>query len=254
MGVTDWEPRALPSEARCKRWAELGGVFLACDEQGVVATMPAPAGPREYVFAVACGEGGIRVRPWLKGEPAGWDATFYPMTHPPIPEGWEKVGEWYACGVTGEKPQINDGVYTSGDGYAVPLRRTLPAIPAGWEPVGEWHDTLSPCSEVYDWTLLQDGRIVQRGETFRRQDEHIMGVHIRRVLPAVDWGDVPKGVALRPHGDTHIAVWKGGGLLGLIHQQPDCKWTARKVDGSGLYGNQPSDIAAIVALTGRRDE
>lgn len=247
MGVTDWEPRALPSEARCQRWYEQGGRLLVSWTSGVVTTL-------EPVDGAFCAPSNIvHVRPWKDNNPATW-SDFFTATHPPIPDGWEKVGEWYACGVTGEKPQINDGVYTSGDGYAVPLRRILPAIPAGWEAVGEWHDTLSPCSEVYDWTLLQDGRIIQRGETFRRQDERIMGVHIRRVLPDVDWGDVPRGVELDAdrggamlvtsdgHAVTHGIVWFSAGVWhsGNVSERADQR--------------HPSLPAAIVALTGRRNE
>lgn len=247
--MTDWEPRALPTEARCRRWHESGGTWhrttnemdgAFCMGRGVRSSYPSDADKPLW-------------RPWKDNNPVTW-SDFYAATHPPIPEGWEKVGEWYACGVTGEKPQINDGVYTSGDGYAVPLRRVLPAIPAGWEAVGEWHDTLSPCSEVYDWTLLQDGRIVQRGETFRGKDERIMGVHIRRVFGAVDWGDVPKGVELDPDKDAVMLVTSDGHAVthGIVwFAQGVWRYAKTRDHDEQRAASLP---AAIVALTGRRDE
>ena len=257
--MTDWEARALPTEARCRAWAERGGRWVVSHYSGLMGapflTIVFPESGR-----VQPQKDDVIWRPWMGQNPTPW-SDFYAATHPPIPEGLERIGEWRTgLGAPRDLPLVflEDGTIMRDPGLILgsvwfcEVRRILPAIPAGWEAVGEWHDTLSPCSEVYDWTLLQDGRIVQRGETFRGKDERIMGVHIRRVLPDVDWGDVPRGVTLMPHDATHVAVWRGCGMLGLIHQQPDCKWTARKTDGSGLCGNQPSLPAAIVALTGRR--
>jgi uncharacterized protein YbdZ (MbtH family) len=180
-------------------------------------------------------------------------------TLPAIPAGWEAVGEWRyepdaSCySYTGVARDFR-GEYKTihSDGWWLLVRRVLPAVPHGWEAVGEWHDTLSPCSEVYDWTLLQDGRIVQRGETFRRQDERIMGVHIRRVLPDVDWGDVPRDIKILPLTARALGVWRGDTQIGVAVQQDDGKWELQKMNLAGKYANQPSLPAAIVALTGRR--
>lgn len=254
MGVTDWEPRALPSEARCKAWAKAGGLWLH-------STLG---------FTRASDRGAIPVdtcahefwRPWKDRQPALW-SDFYAATHPPIPEGWEKVGEWYnpvlaTNAALGIVQNVREHYYCSGDGYAVKVRRILPAIPAGWEAVGEWHDTLSPCSEVYDWTLLADGRIVQRGETFRGKDERIMGVHIRRVLPDVDWGDVPRGVELRPDcafGGARNEVYVNGVHLGRVFDRTDGVYHTHAPNHEPVAGSPFASLpAAIVALTGRRDE
>lgn len=262
MGVTDWEPRALPSEARCKEWAKLGGVWVsAADGFGSFRGKEHRTFYREPDRPMW--------RPWKDNNPATW-SDFYAATHPPIPEGWEACfGGWHEFVADHDVTFGTSGVirfwddftlqdrrlHAAGDrSWSVEVRRILPAIPAGWEAVGEWHDTLSPCSEVYDWTLLQDGRIVQRGETFRGKDERIMGVHIRRVFGAVDWGDVPMDIKILPLTARALGVWRGDTQIGVAVQQEDGKWELQKMNLAGKYANQPSLPAAIVALTGRRDE
>jgi hypothetical protein len=270
MGVTDWEPRALPSEARCDRWAEQGGVWF--DGEVVWAWEKVAAGGRVLrlrtkrlgeVVLGAFRDERFRFCPMKKGNTIPW-SDFFTATHPPIPEGWEKVGEWaWESGGASVKAFViktydNDaGILHSGDGFSVGVRRILPAIPEGWEAVGEWHDTHAPCSKVYDWTLLQDGRIVQRGETFRGKDERIMGVHIRRVFGAVDWGDVPRGVTLRPtfgRGGPRNDVILGGAYVGRVFDKTEKGYFTHGTDQMPVAGSPFVSLpAAIVALTGRRE-
>ncbi len=266
--MQDWEPRALPSEARCRVWAEKGGTWhlttstadgAFCMARGVRSGYPSDADKQLW-------------RPWFKDNPIPW-SEFFSVTHPPIPEGWEKAGEWSspltlkdgADAVLLEDGNIahslgraTQGSWSQSNKYAgwgVCLRRARPAIPEGWEAVGEWHDTHAPCSEVYDGTLLLDGRIVMKGERFRGSDERTMGLHVRRAPPPADWADVPKGVTLMPSNYLSLAVFLNGAHLGSIRKSDeDPRWytPGHPDDDSHVY--HPSQPAAIVALTGWREK
>ncbi len=273
MGIVDWEPRALPSEARCRVWADNSGVFLASDPTGGVKLMPSPGDAREYAFAECFATEGVRVRPWKNCEPVPWP-EFFAATHPPIPEGWEAVGEWAnpltlkdgADAVLLEDGNIAHSLGRAAQGsgsqssryagWGVCLRRALPAIPEGWEARSEWvaRGTHVPAATgPEDCVLLEDGRVVpwipnDYAGTFRA---------VRKVPPPADWGDVPKGVELRPAhgpGGPSNGVFLNGVYVGRVFDVVDAGHYAHSAAQPPVEGSPFASLpAAIVALTGRRE-
>lgn len=252
MGVTDWEPRALPSRARCQRWYEQGGRLLVTWASGLVGTLESLEGsfigPSETV----------RVRPWKDNNPATW-SDFYAATHPPIPEGLERIGEWRTgLGAPRDLPLVflEDGTIMRDPGLILgsvwfcEVRRILPAIPEGWEQLDKWkyRDAIVILLNEGERLLMQDGQITRGG------DVNGWCTVVRRVPPPADWGDVPRGVELDAdrggamlvtsdgHAVTHGIVWFSAGVWhsGNVSERADQR--------------HPSLPAAIVALTGRRDE
>ena len=130
----DWEARALPSEERCERWRAAGGMWLSRVLGFVLRHGDEPHPATQHAVW----------RPWKDGDPVTW-SDFYAATHPPIPEGWEKVGEWFeltervalACNGT---VWFHEGgnTFTSGGakrGWCVEVRRIAP--PIDWPDVPE---------------------------------------------------------------------------------------------------------------------
>lgn len=258
--MQDWEPRALPSEARCRVWAEKGGTWhlttstadgAFCMARGVRSGYPSDADKQLW-------------RPWNGDIPATW-SKFHAATHPLIPEGWVKAGDFdpdppgrnvHSAGIEiHPAAMVGFGRYHSGDGFSTAIRRILPAIPEGWEAVGEWSRPdgcplniggIHP-SEIR--ILGDDGEItdhIRKGAAFF--------LRVCRVPPPADWEDVPKGVKILPLNANAVAVWNGDTQIGVACQQDDGKWELRKMNLSGKSANQPSLPAAIVALTGRREK
>ena len=160
--MIDWEPRVLPSEARCRVWAEKGGVWHLTHEDAVDGAFCMARGVRSGYQSIADKP---LWRPWLKGEPAGWNATFYPMTHPPIPEGWEAVGEWrqemtpvLTFGEGGPGYGELRGV-VSDDGWSVWIRRLTP--PVDWPDIPKGVE-LRPCVDDPDCLSVYCGEGEER--------------------------------------------------------------------------------------------
>lgn len=198
VAFQDWEQRALPSDARCRVWAEEGGLWYVVTEEPRIVGSPC-------LIAIGWHQE-PRWRPIrANGDPAPW-SEFLSATHPPIPEGWEKAGEWTTAGTVGGKP------------FTIKER--------GENDFGSLHS----------------------GDGYR--------ISIRRVPPPVDWGDVPKGVDMRP-------TWGGGGpcndvilngaYVGRVLDQSEEGYSTHGTDQRPVEGSPFASLpAAIVALTGRR--